>query len=177
DAHHHGHSVVRPLFSEHLTDTDALVIDDQFMWGTGIMVAPAMEEGITRRSVYFPEGKWYDLETGLLVAIGPLTLYADVPLEVIPVYAQGGIIMPCQEPALTTKDSRQNPFCLTVALDTNSRAAGELFWDDGEIVHTMEHEGTYFAEFEYLDDILTMNVYDSMTPVEGLNLETVVIFG
>ncbi|XP_066989348.1 sucrase-isomaltase, intestinal-like [Macrobrachium rosenbergii] len=177
DAHHHGHSVVRPLFSEHLTDTDALVIDDQFMWGTGIMVAPVMEEGITRRSVYFPEGKWYDLETGLLVAIGPLTLYVDVPLEVIPVYAQGGIIMPCQEPALTTKDSRQNPFCLTVALDTNSRAAGELFWDDGEIVHTMEHEGTYFAEFEYLDDILTMNVYDSMTPVEGLNLETVVIFG
>ncbi|XP_068225861.1 sucrase-isomaltase, intestinal-like [Palaemon carinicauda] len=177
DAHHHGHSVVRPLFSEHMTDIDALVVDDQFMWGTGIMIAPVLIEGATKRSVYFPEGEWYDLETGQLVANGPTTLQIEAPLEVIPVFSRGGAILPCQEPALTTAESRQNPFCLTVALDSGLRASGELFWDDGESVHTVEHEGTFSATFEYANDTLKMAVFDSKTVVSGLALETISFFG
>lgn len=40
-------------------------IDDQFMLGPAIMIAPVLDENKESRSVYFPPGKWYDLSIGL----------------------------------------------------------------------------------------------------------------
>lgn len=40
-------------------------IDDQFMWGSAIMIAPILDENAQSRSVYFPPGRWYDLSIGL----------------------------------------------------------------------------------------------------------------
>lgn len=45
---------------------------------------------------------WYDLETGVFAAAGPVTLIVTAPLEKIPVYVRGGAILPFQVPALTT---------------------------------------------------------------------------
>uniref|UniRef100_A0A914E8N9 Uncharacterized protein n=1 Tax=Acrobeloides nanus TaxID=290746 RepID=A0A914E8N9_9BILA len=44
----------------------------------------------------------------------------------------GGYILPRQRPSTTTVASRLNEFQLLVALDANSQASGELYWDDGE---------------------------------------------
>lgn len=43
-----------------------------------------------------------------------------------------------KEPALTTTASRTNPFSLTVALSAGGCAWGDLFWDDGDGLHTFE---------------------------------------
>lgn len=40
-------------------------IDDQFMLGSAIMIAPILDEDKESRSVYIPPGKWYDLSIGL----------------------------------------------------------------------------------------------------------------
>lgn len=47
-----------------------------------------------------------------------------------------------QEPALTTSDSRNNPFLLTVALCAGGWAWGDMFWDDGDSLDTFE-KGDY----------------------------------
>lgn len=54
-AHMHGESVVRPVFSLSPNDLTALDVDDQFLWGDGIMVAPVITQGATGRQVFFPE--------------------------------------------------------------------------------------------------------------------------
>lgn len=54
-AHMHGESVVRPVFSLSPNDLTALDVDDQFLWGDGIMVAPVVTQGATGREVFFPE--------------------------------------------------------------------------------------------------------------------------
>lgn len=47
-------------------------------------------------------------------------------------------VLPFKEPALTTTASRTNPFSLTVALSAGGWAWGDLFWDDGDGLHTFE---------------------------------------
>lgn len=177
NAHHYGQSVLRPIFSEFLTDEEALDVSDQFMWGTGIMVAPVMYEGAVDRDVYFPQGDWYDLKSGIKEATGPTSINIDAPLEKIPVYVRGGVILPYQEPALNTVQSRKNPFGLTVALDSSQSASGEIYWDDGEAVHEESYVDVFTANTNFTNNILTMEVMHSMTPVAGLNIETLQVFG
>lgn len=47
-------------------------------------------------------------------------------------------LIPTQEPALTTTESRKNPFSLLVALDEGGAAEGDLFLDDGEAITITE---------------------------------------
>src|SRR6266516_2993886 len=58
----------------------------------------------------------------------------NAPLGHIPVYIRGGSVLPIQEPALTTRDSRKNPWGLLTALSADGSATGELYLDDGESV-------------------------------------------
>ena len=44
--------------------------------------------------------------------------------------------------------SRQNPFGLTVALDEAGNAFGDMFYDDGETIHTME-AGAYHSSITF----------------------------
>ncbi|XP_027224882.2 sucrase-isomaltase, intestinal [Penaeus vannamei] len=175
-AHMHGESVVRPVFSLSPNDLTALDVDDQFLWGDGIMVAPVVTQGATGREVFFPEGEWYDLQTGVRKASGPAhSEYVEAPLERIPVYARGGVAIPYQVPAHNTVQSRKNPFGITVALNATGGASGEVFWDDGDGEHSMDE--AFLASVVFAEDTLTMTVAHSTDPVHGLKLETLQFFG
>ncbi|KAG0725324.1 putative maltase-glucoamylase 2 [Chionoecetes opilio] len=145
----HGASVIRPLLNVFPDDLHARDVDDQFLWGDGVMVAPVLEQGATLRDVYFPEGVWYNLVEGNFAAAGPVTLSIDAPLEVLPLYVRSGVILPFQEPSINTVDSRQNPFGLTVALGMDGDAAGEIFWDSGDGEHAMGE--SYMCRLQYLN--------------------------
>ena len=41
-------------------------VDDEYLFGSQILVAPLLESGMTGRTVYLPEGKWIDYQTCLL---------------------------------------------------------------------------------------------------------------
>ena len=59
-----GLPMLRALFVEFPQDPGAWKIDDEYMFGSQILVAPLLEEGMTGRTVYLPEGKWIDYQTG-----------------------------------------------------------------------------------------------------------------
>ncbi|XP_037793117.1 maltase-glucoamylase, intestinal-like [Penaeus monodon] len=175
-SHMHGNSVIRPLLNEFPADVPARDVDDQFLWGSGLMVAPVITQGATSREVYFPQGLWYDLVYAKLVATGPTTQTVSAPLEIIPVYVRGGYILPYQVPALNTVESRKNPFGLTVALDELMIALGEIFWDDGEALEHVMSE-SYMSKLAYYQEELTMTVMHGQDVVAGINLETIDILG
>ncbi|KAA0194430.1 hypothetical protein HAZT_HAZT010587, partial [Hyalella azteca] len=146
-AHMSGFSVVRPLYNVFPRDVTARDVDDQFFWGTGIMVAPVLAPGLTARDVYFPEGIFYDLVTGEVQSTSAQVLSVPAPLEKIPVFARGGSILVTQEPALNTVLSRKNNFGLILALDSALSSDGEIFWDDGEYEHIMPEAYMNFVTF------------------------------
>lgn len=57
-----GLPMLRALFVEYPEDPGAWLIDNQYLFGSDILVAPMMENG-TERDVYLPGGKWIDYQT------------------------------------------------------------------------------------------------------------------
>ena len=58
-----GLPVLRALFVEFPDDPGAWKVDDEYLFGSQILVAPLLESGMTGRTVYLPEGKWIDYQT------------------------------------------------------------------------------------------------------------------
>jgi alpha-D-xyloside xylohydrolase len=85
-AHETGLPVIRPLFLGFPGDQACWDIDDQYLFGEDILVAPVTSYGARRRRVYLPPGTtWRDAWTGAEHA-GGQWLDAAAPLERIPVF-------------------------------------------------------------------------------------------
>ncbi|MBL7133477.1 MAG: glycoside hydrolase family 31 protein [Phycisphaerae bacterium] len=81
-----GHPVIRPLFFDFPDDPKTWDIEDQYLFGPDILVAPILELGARSRTVYLPAGTtWRNAWTGQTHQ-GGQELEADAPIERIPVY-------------------------------------------------------------------------------------------
>lgn len=58
-----GLPMVRALFVEYPDDAGAWLVEDEYLFGADILVAPMMEAG-TERNVYLPKGNWIDYQSG-----------------------------------------------------------------------------------------------------------------
>lgn len=128
-----GIPMMRPMMFEFPEDPEVYAIEQQFMVGSAILVAPVSEAGKTSQEVYLPGNQgWFNFETGAKVlAQGKFT--ADAPVYRIPVFQRGGSIVPKRERARRSSSlMARDPYTLVVALDENGKASGELFQDDGE---------------------------------------------
>jgi alpha-glucosidase len=88
-----GAPVQRPLVFDHQYDGLVRDIDDEYLFGPDLLVAPVTIAGQTARQVYLPAGEWYDWHTGELVRGGGYTL-AVTPMDRIPIYARAGAVVP-----------------------------------------------------------------------------------
>lgn len=59
-----GAPVMRPMFWDYYQDETCYTLEDQYMYGADILVAPIYEEGCTQRRVYLPEGRWIPVKGG-----------------------------------------------------------------------------------------------------------------
>ena len=85
-----GAPVMRPLFYDFPEDKASWEVEDSYMFGPDLLVAPVMEAGMTERRVYLPEGaSWTNAWTGE-VFDGGRTVTVAAPLDVIPVMVRNG---------------------------------------------------------------------------------------
>lgn len=92
-----GAPVMRPLVFHCEKDTAALDCNDELLLGSQILAAPVVNQGMSKRMVYLPEGVWYDYWTHEKLA-GPVWFVRDAPLEICPIYVKAGSIIPVMEP-------------------------------------------------------------------------------
>ncbi|KAH1028090.1 myogenesis-regulating glycosidase [Dendroctonus ponderosae] len=81
-----GYPVNPPIWWVDPTDTVALSIDDEYLLGEEVLVAPVIVEGAVSRDIYLPKGQWRDGNDGEVYE-GPTYLrdyYA--PIEVLPYF-------------------------------------------------------------------------------------------
>ena len=90
EAHEKGTPPMRPLFYDFSDDTCAWEVDDQYMFGSDLLVCPVMDLGQRQREVYFPRGEmWIDPYTQREY-MGGTTQIVDAPIERIPVFVRCG---------------------------------------------------------------------------------------
>ncbi len=97
-----GLPVARPLLVEHPDDAVAWAIEDQFLLGADLLVAPVLERGARERSVYLPAGRdWIDLWTGVRRA-GGQRLDVVAPLGRIPLFLAADGMLPTFDTRIDT---------------------------------------------------------------------------
>ena len=75
DCSERGLPMVRALLVEFPDDPGAWLVEDEYMFGSQMLVAPMMESG-NSRTVYLPKGKWIDYQNGKVYDGGYQTIEA-----------------------------------------------------------------------------------------------------
>ncbi len=90
EAHEKGTPVMRPLFYDFSGDEKTWQIENEHMFGPGILVAPVLHSGQRARTVYLPAGEvWTDYWTGKTYE-GGKQIEVEAPLSVIPFFIRKG---------------------------------------------------------------------------------------
>lgn len=95
-----GAPVMRPLVWHYPDDANTHNLNDQFMLGPDMLIAPILGPGLTARAVYLPKGKWYrwspsaSLRSAQEASAGPAHIVAQAPLDELPVFVRGGALIP-----------------------------------------------------------------------------------
>lgn len=85
-----GLPLLRPLFLEYPHDPNSETVEDQFMLGPELLVAPVLQAGARQRKVYLPAGTdWVNAWDGKAYP-GGQSIEVPAPLETIPVFLKPG---------------------------------------------------------------------------------------
>jgi len=90
-----GLPMMRALVLNHQDDENVYEIADQYLFGDNLMVAPVTTKGAVTRSVYLPEGVWFNYWTGEKYE-GKSYHHVVAPLDTIPLFVKAGAIIPMQ---------------------------------------------------------------------------------
>jgi alpha-glucosidase (family GH31 glycosyl hydrolase) len=111
-------------------DSNTYNLDDEFMIGDDLLVAPVMRPSVTERLVYLPKGVWYDYWTNKKYS-GESTVKIDAPLETVPMFVRAGAILPLAPPMNYVGEKPLDPVTFSIYPDDSGSAATRLYEDDG----------------------------------------------
>lgn len=90
EASNAGAPVMRPLFYDFAEDKNCWEVEDAYMFGPDLLVAPVMEAGVDTREVYLPANtKWTDAYTKKEYEGGQVVT-VPAPIDIIPVFVREG---------------------------------------------------------------------------------------
>lgn len=133
DCSERGLPMVRALLVEFPDDPGAWFVEDEYMFGSQILVAPMLETGKSR-TVYLPRGKWIDYQTGKVYEGG----YQTIPTAEIPcvILVKDGSLIPHVPVAQNTGDIKWDKVELKAYKADAAKCTGLLFRPgDKELQH------------------------------------------
>ncbi len=126
-----GTPLARPM-NYYETSAALNELNDQFLWGKDVLVAPVLEEYQTSRMITFPNGMWYNYYDGTKHN-GSQTISVEAPLNSIPLFIRrGGLIVQSNEKLMHSKSYDSDSVRILHAINADN-ATTERFWyhDDG----------------------------------------------
>lgn len=125
-----GTPPMRPLWFAYPGDVRASLVEDQFLLGGDLLVAPVLHEGRTSREVYFPKGDaWVDWWDGSRHQGGTAAIIR-APLDRLPLFVRAGASIPTAPVVQHTADMKTVPLTFVVAVGANG--SSHAFQDAGD---------------------------------------------
>jgi alpha-glucosidase len=130
EAHRTGTPLFRPLVLNYQDDPNTHNLDDEFMIGNDLLVAPIVKPDVTRRLVYLPKGTWYDYWTNKKIEGGTM-ISVEAPLETVPMFVRAGAIIPTSPELKYVGEKPLDPITFNIYPDDKGTASVTLYEDDG----------------------------------------------
>ncbi|NMM50119.1 glycoside hydrolase family 31 protein [Marinigracilibium pacificum] len=130
-----GMPLARPMFVEYPEVSDTL--NNQYMWGKNLLVAPILNPGVSSRKVYLPEGNWYNFWNNEKYKGGQ---WVEIPvtMENIPVFVKSGSILPTTDLIHSTDIYKTDTVNIHYYYDQTS-SSQNIFFDDGKSRGSLEN--------------------------------------
>jgi alpha-glucosidase len=131
-ASRNGTPLVRPMFWPDRPEEYLWEINDQFLLGDTLLIAPIVQEGAHSREIILPPGNWYNFWSG---EPGTSRVEVQAGLDSIPIYCKEGSILPRETaPGILTIDifAFEHPH--------EKELVYQLYSDSGDGVIIYEHE-------------------------------------
>lgn len=146
DVTFNGYPMVRPLdfYSSNPQHAD---IEDQYLWGADVMIAPVLEQGATSRSVVIPgSNTWYDYNNPVKKHQAE-TINYDAPLDVLPIFVKAGAVIPLADYKMgNTGDYRTDRYTLKYFPGADN-AHSYIYEDDRTSAKSVENGQYAFVKF------------------------------
>jgi alpha-glucosidase len=131
-AHERGAPVQRPLVFDFQDDLRAAAIDDQYLLGDALLVAPVLDAGHTSRATYVPRAAFVDWHTRATYRGGEVVI-TPAPLGTCPLFVRSGSVVPMLPvaPATTLGYAAEMLELHAFVPLENARRTSRLYEDDG----------------------------------------------
>jgi alpha-glucosidase len=149
-----GIPAMRPLMLEYPDDEQTYGINDQFLFGSDLLIAPVLREGATQREVYLPAGDWYDYWSGEHFT-GGKKIIVPVTLASIPIFVRAGAFVFGQP---VVQHTGEMPGSLSIDVFPSSTSERWLYQDAGN-------------GFEYQRGVFARRRFSSRREPSGLVIE------
>lgn len=134
---HSGVPIMRPLWFEDPTATTLADVDDQWLLGDNLLVAPVLTPHSQERDIILPAGDWYDFWNDRIYR-GEDTITRAAPLDVVPLFVRAGTVIPLAAVRQSTAQTLPEPPVLHFYL---GEGESWLYEDDG--ISMDYQEGSY----------------------------------
>ena len=170
-----GAPLMRPLFYQYPNDTTACKIEDEYLWGDNLLVAPVVQKGVKSRSIYLPEGRWFDFHTGIEY-LGNTQMDYLLTIENIPVFVKSGSFVPMAKPVTSTDYYKTDEYFVRYyPSGTSSFVQYEDNGIDSKSLSNGKYETiTYNGERDGLKTIVSVlktGAWDGMPALRTMHLE------
>lgn len=177
-----GAPFVRPL-NFYNTDIDSATADiqDEYLWGHDVLVAPVIESNKTSREVYFPAGKWYLMSNPSKVFVGPVKVECEAPLHEILVFAKAGAFIPMADYEMRSTE-KYDPSRFLIKYYTGAKKSEYTLFDDDRVsTRTIDDKKYQLIKFlsRENDEYLTISLdtegwgYANMPEQRNLTFEVI----
>ncbi len=164
-----GLPVMRPLVLQYENDENTYNLNNQFMVGENMLVAPIVEQGMTKRMVYLPDGNWINYWTKERFS-GKKHIIVDAPIDVLPIFIKVGSIIPMYHQVQYVGEKPYDSLKLLVAGDS---AWGSHYQDNGEDFAYLDGEYNLYS-FTYENGELDVDMlHEGYEKYKSIDIEMI----
>ena len=132
DCTERGLPMLRALFIEYPDDPGSWLVDNEYLFGSDLLVAPLLED-VVKRNVYLPPGEWIDYQTGKTYSAGWHKIEAGkIPIVIL---VKDGSVIPHIQLAQSTLQMDWSRLELTVYSKDSGKAEGLVCLPSDQVLH------------------------------------------
>lgn len=179
-AHTCGLPPLRPLWVEFPKEQSTFSVDSQYMIGRALLACPVTEPGVQEVEVLLPgsDETWYDIHSAEAYK-GGRTLSLPVTLDTLPVFQRAGsVVFRSTGSGSCTAELQRLPLTITVGLNSQGAADGDLYLDDGHSFNYRDRKAFCVRRFNMLSGrLLCRPASDEGTFACDTVIQSVIILG